>query len=157
MNSFHYLILIFAYLGGLLLTGIWGFPNPHPSWQQWSMVILLITIIPIGLFILLNRRWRRCPPLKFWGVVSLVALLGVIYFQWRIPSPAATDISYLIQDNFKPQKVQLLGTLLSEPRLTNNDRKKFWLQAQKVNVNLRDDQFQTVTGKVYITPTYPRA
>lgn len=151
MNSFHYLILILAYLGGLFITGLWGFPNPNPSWQQWCMVVLLITIIPPSFFIVLNRRWRRCPRLRFWLIVSLVALFAVFYFQWRIPSPRSTDISYLIHNNFKPQKVQLIGKLISEPRLTNNDRKKFWLKAQKVNFTQQNSNFQVVTGKVYIT------
>ncbi|EAZ92139.1 ComEC/Rec2 family competence protein [Crocosphaera chwakensis] len=151
MNSFHYLILILAYVGGLLITGLWGFPNPNPSWQQWCIAGVLIAIIPFTFFILLNRRWRRCPRLRFWFIVSLVAWLAVLYFQWRIPSPRSTDISYLIQDNFRPQKVQLIGKLISEPRLTNNDRKKFWLQAQKVNFDKPDSDFKIVTGKVYVT------
>ncbi len=151
MNSFHYLILILAYLGGLLITGLWGFPNPNPSWQQWCLVVLLITIIPPSFFIILNRRWRRCPRLRFWFIVSLVALLAVLYFQWRIPSPRSTDISYLIEDNFRSQNVQLIGKLISEPRLTNNERKKFWLQAQKVHFNQQNSDFQVVTGKVYVT------
>ncbi|MGK7959993.1 ComEC/Rec2 family competence protein [Crocosphaera sp.] len=151
MNRFRYLILIFAYLGGLLITGLWDFPNPNPSWQQWMLVLFFIFLIPPSLFILLRNRWRRCPQFQFWLMVSLVALLAVFYFQWRIPSPRSTDISYALQDEFRPQKVQVLGKLLSEPRLTNNERKKFWLQAQSVKF-LRDNQdFQKVTGKVYVT------
>ncbi|MDJ0658467.1 MAG: ComEC/Rec2 family competence protein [Crocosphaera sp.] len=151
MNRFRYLILILAYFGGLLITGLWGFPNPNPSWQQWTIVIFLILVIPPSVFILLRNRWRRCPQLRFWFMVSLVALLAVFYFQWRIPSPHATDISYSLQDSFRPQKVQVLGKLLSEPRLTNNERKKFWLKVQRVKL-LRDNQdFQSVTGKVYVT------
>ncbi|MDJ0602001.1 MAG: ComEC/Rec2 family competence protein [Crocosphaera sp.] len=162
MNRFHYIILIFAYFGGLLITGLWGFPNSNPSWQQWILVVFLITIIPPSLFIVLNNRWRRCPKFPFWLIVSLVALLAVFYFQWRIPSPAVTDISYSIQDNFSSQRVQVLGKLLSEPRLTNNNRKKFWLQAQRVKLLDHSEDFKTVTGKVYITlpinevkPIYP--
>ncbi|ACB51197.1 competence protein [Crocosphaera subtropica ATCC 51142] len=151
MNSFHYVILIFAYFGGLLSTGLWGVANPNPSWQQWGIVILFITIIPLSLFILLNNRWRRCPSLQFWFTASVVALLAVLYFQWRIPSPGSTDISYLIQDNFTSQKVQLIGNLLSEPRVTSNDRKKFWLQAKRVNLSSQTEPFKPVTGKVYVT------
>ncbi|MDJ0729609.1 MAG: ComEC/Rec2 family competence protein [Crocosphaera sp.] len=151
MNSFHYIILILAYIGGLLLTGLWGFPNPHPSWQQWTLVVLLILIVPLSLFILLYHRWRRCPQLRFWFLVSLVAFGAVFYFQWRIPSPSSTDISYLIQDNFRSQNVQVLGKLSSEPRATNNNRKKFWLQAKKVSFNSPSEPFQTVTGKLYVT------
>ncbi len=151
MTSFHYIILIFAYVGGLLLTGLWEFLNPDPSWQQWTIVILLIVIIPPSLFIVLNRRWRRCPQLRFWFLVSLVAFFAVFYFQLRLPSPRSTDISYLIQDNFRPQKVQVLGKLLSEPRTTNNNRKKFWFKAQKVNLNGETEPFETVTGKLYVT------
>ncbi|CCQ63366.1 DUF4131 domain-containing protein [Crocosphaera watsonii] len=105
MNSWRYIILILAYLGGLFLTGLWGFPNPQPSWQQWTLVILLIFIIPPSLFIFLNRRWRRCPQLRFWFLVSCVAFFAVIYFQFRLPSPRSTDISHLIKDDFKPKQV----------------------------------------------------
>ena len=151
IKSLHYLILIFAYLGGLLLTGLWGFPNLNPSWQQWIIVVLLLLIIPLSLFIILRRRWRRCPQGRFWVLVSLVAFFAVVYFQFRLPSPSSTDISYLIEDDFRPQKIQVLGKLLSEPRITNNNRKKFWLQAQKANLNDPTDPFQSVTGKLYIT------
>lgn len=151
MNRFRYLIFIFAYFGGLLITGLWGFPNPNPSWQQWILAIFLIFLIPPSLFILLRNRWRRCPRLQFWLMVSVVALLAVFYFQWRIPSPRSTDISYALQDEFRPQKVQVLGKLLSEPRLTNNERKKFWLQAQSVKFIGDNQDFQKVTGKVYVT------
>ncbi|CCQ65903.1 hypothetical protein CWATWH0402_2937 [Crocosphaera watsonii WH 0402] len=151
MNSWRYIILILAYLGGLFLTGLWGFPNPQPSWQQWTLVILLIFIIPPSLFIFLNRRWRRCPQLRFWFLVSCVAFFAVIYFQFRLPSPRSTDISHLIKDDFKPKQVQVLGKVLSEPRTTNNNRKRFWFRVQRVNLNGNNEQYKTVTGKLYVT------
>ncbi|MGK7884485.1 MAG: ComEC/Rec2 family competence protein [Crocosphaera sp.] len=151
MNSWRYIILILAYVGGLLLTGLWDFPNPNPSWQQWTLVVSLICISPPSLFFFLNYRWRRCPQLRFWFLVSLVAFFAVIYFQLRLPSPRPTDISYLIKDNFRPKQVQVLGKLLSEPRTTNNNRKRFWFQAQRVNFKSKNDPFKTVTGKLYVT------
>ena len=151
MIFWRYIIFILAYIGGLLLTGLWGFPNPDPSWQQWTIVILLTFTIPFGLFIILNRNWRRCPPLRFWFFVSLVAFFAVVYFQLRLPSPKSTDISYLIKDSFRSQKVQVLGKNISEPRITSNNRKKFWLKAQKANFSKSNEPFKTVTGKLYLT------
>ncbi len=151
MSRFHYIILIIAYICGLLLTGFWGVPNPHPSWQQWAIICLIIIVVPPSLFFLLQYRWRRCPKLQFWWLVSVVALMGVVYFQWRIPAPTATDISQLIKEDFSSQRVEVLGKLSSEPRVTNNERKRFWLQAQKVNFVSKNHQFQSVTGKLYVT------
>lgn len=50
MSRFHYIILILAYICGLLLTGFWGVPNPHPSWQQWGIICLIIIVVPPSLF-----------------------------------------------------------------------------------------------------------
>jgi competence protein ComEC len=151
MSRFHYIILILAYICGLLLTGFWGVPNPHPSWQQWGIICLIIIVVPPSLFFWLQYRWRRCPKLQFWWLVSLVALMGVVYFQWRIPAPTSTDISQFIKEDFSSQRVEVLGKLSSEPRITNNERKRFWLQAQKINFLSNNNQFQSVTGKLYVT------
>ena len=152
MGRSHYLLLILGYISGLLLTGLWGVPNFQPSWQQWIMVCGLGIFLPMGFFLLLRFRWRLCPPIQFWFLVSIVTLIAIFYLQWRIPVPNATDISQFFTDGFRTQKVELLGKVLSEPRLTNNGRKRFWLQAKKVNFLSRSKvQFQSVTGKVYIT------
>ncbi|MDJ0508472.1 MAG: ComEC/Rec2 family competence protein [Crocosphaera sp.] len=152
MRRFHYLILIFGYISGLLLTGLWGVLNFQPSWEQWLIVCGLGSLLPIGVFLWLRSRWLRCPKISFWLLVSFVTLSAIFYLQWRIPVPNSTDVSQFFLDGFRTQKVELLGKLLSEPRLTNNNRKRFWLQAQKVKfLNQNKNQFQSVTGKIYVT------
>ncbi|MEM8779901.1 MAG: ComEC family competence protein, partial [Cyanobacteria bacterium P01_G01_bin.49] len=151
MSRHHWGILALSYVGGLLLTGIFGFPNPHPSWQQWSLVILIIGLLTGGFFILLRNRWRRCPRSQFWIGVFLIALWGVIYFQWRVPQPLLNDISQQFKEDFRPQQVELLGKVLSEPRITNSQRHKLWLKAQKLKLINKQDSDQSVTGKVYVT------
>ncbi|MGK7942117.1 MAG: ComEC/Rec2 family competence protein [Crocosphaera sp.] len=152
MRRSHYLILILGYISGLLLTGLWGVLNFKPSWGQWIMVCSNGFLLPMGFFFWLRLRWRRCPKIQFWLLTSVITLIAIFYLQWRIPSPGSTDISQFFDDGFRPQKVELLGKLLSEPRLTNNERKRFWLQAQKVKFFTQNKQgFQSVTGKVYVT------
>ncbi|MEA5534886.1 ComEC/Rec2 family competence protein [Crocosphaera sp. XPORK-15E] len=151
MSRYHWVILTLAYIGGLLLTGFFGFPNPHPSWLQWGLVILTIGFLTYGTFFFLKRRWRRCPRGQFWVIIALVALGGALYFQLRIPQPHPNDISQLIKEDFRPQTVRVLGQVLSEPRLTNNQRHRFWLKAKKVEMIRQQTPSKLVGGKLYIT------
>lgn len=150
MSRHHWFLLSLGYLSGLLATRLFGFPNPDPSWQQWSIFIVTIGFWSFSLFILLRKRWRRCPRFPFWVFFFLIALWGGIYFQWRVPRPSPSNISQYFNEGFRPQEVQVLGNVMSEPRITNNQRQKFWLNAQKIALQSQE-KYESVTGKVYVT------
>ncbi|GBF81837.1 ComEC/Rec2 family competence protein [Aphanothece sacrum] len=151
MNRERWTIVSLAYGIGLLSTGIFGFPNPNPSWQQWAMVIVGLSLFTFFTFLFLKRRWRRCPQGKFWLIICIFAILGSVYFQFRIPQPNYDDISLFFKDKYPPQLVNISGKVLSEPRLTSNQRKRFWLQAKSVQINQDILNKKDVTGKIYVT------
>ena len=152
MNRDRLTILGLAYGMGLLATGIWGFPNPNPSWLQWTVVIILLTFLPWGIAFFLQKWWYRCPLGKFWIGVSLIAILGTVYFQFRVPQPNSNDISYIFKSGSSYQLATVTGKILSEPRLTSNNRQKFWLKTQQVESEEISSFFKkTVTGKLYVT------
>ncbi len=145
-------ILGLAYVIGLLATGVWGFPNPNPSWSQWLLVICLLIFLTWVVAFFLKKWWHRCPQGKFWIGVSLVAILGTVYFQFRVPQPNSNDISNIFNKGSSYELVTVTGQVLSEVRLTSNQRHKFWLQAQQVQINNQNNSSsQLVTGKVYVT------
>lgn len=153
MSRERWTIFSLAYITGLLATGVWGFPNPHPTLQQWLFVIVILGLLPFIVAWFLKQFSVRCPSAKFWLGVSLVAILGAIYFQFRVPQPSVNDISRIFSKNTSYyQFVTVSGKILSEPRLTSDQGQKFWLKAQKVDLNSSDhSDAKRVSGKLYVT------
>ncbi len=156
MNRKSWAILCLAYVIGLLSTGVLGFPNSHPSWQQWTAIAIglgLSSAIAAGLS---PRFWRTGPGSRLWIGAGLVAILAAVYFQVRVPQPGVNDISYKLKEgNARSRVVTVAGKVLSQPRLTRSQRVQFWFEATQLHD--ADDHeeaavdSQEVTGKLYLT------
>ena len=93
MNLNSWTILCLAYVIGLLSTYIFGFPNPNPSWQQWTIVVAGLGLFSLIAAIFVPKFWRLGPTWKLWLAAGIIAILAVVYFQIRVPQPAINDIS----------------------------------------------------------------
>ncbi len=131
-----------SYGFGLLLTGFFGFPNPNPSWQQWLGVIVLI-ILSIGAMMAIPS-WRRSLGLKVFLIAGVIALLGAIHLQMRLPRPAVNDISWLSAG----ETVTVTGKVLTESRLTRGQKWQMWLEVKESE---SDGETRSNTGKLYVT------
>ncbi|MBF2021628.1 MAG: ComEC/Rec2 family competence protein [Hydrococcus sp. C42_A2020_068] len=148
MNRDSWTVLCLAYAIGLLSTGVLEFSNPNnPSWQQWIVVAVGLGFLSIVAAISIPRFWRRGPRWQLWLAAGLVAILAFAYFQFRIPQPGSNDISRVLEKgNSQSQIVTVEGKILTQGRLTSNQRVQFWFEAKKLeNTN------KHVTGKLYVT------
>jgi competence protein ComEC len=148
MTRHDWTVLCLAYVMGLLATSLFGFPNPHPSWQQWTVAVGGLVGLSLLAAIIRPRLGRRLFSRKLWLGAGAIAIFAVLYFQWRIPQPGLHDISHVLPSHSPhAQLVIVEGKLLSEPKLTRNQRVQVWLEAQQ----LKKPQKQQVTGKLYLT------
>ena len=155
MNRNSWTILCLAYVIGLLSTYIFGFPNPNPSWQQWTIVVAGLGLFSLIATVFIPKFWRLGPTWKLWLGAGIIAILAVVYFQIRVPQPAINDISQVLQqENAKGLFVTVEGKVLDEGRLTRSQRVRLWLDAKKVNYFRGKEKAavdRTVTGKLYVT------
>lgn len=146
MNRDRWLVLCLAYGIGLLSTVVFGFPNSHPIWQQWAIVITGLSGLSCAIALIMPRFWRRGPKKQFWLAMGLVAILAVVYFQMRVPTPSKNDISKLLKGS-RPQDVVVEGKTLTEGRLNASQKIRFWFDVSKV----KQDYSNSKTGKIYVT------
>ncbi|MGK7871989.1 MAG: ComEC/Rec2 family competence protein [Xenococcaceae cyanobacterium] len=157
MNRNSWTILCLAYVIGLLSTEIWGFPNPNPSWQQWTAIATGLGLSSIFAAMVVPRFWRTGPRWRLWLSAGLVALLAAVYFQVRVPQPDVNDISQrfaAVEVNSSSQLVTVEGKVLNQPRLTPSQRVRFWFEAKQLNDAEGKEEAagsQSVTGKLYVT------
>jgi competence protein ComEC len=152
MNRRSWAVICIAYPLGLLSTGVFGFPPPHPSWQQWTVAIGGLGILSLVAASFAPRLWRRGPGWPVWLVAGLVAILAVFYLQVRTPQPARDDISQLLTNKSGSRFLTVTGKVLTEGRETESQRIRFWLAAEKVEYKSRKEQKKTqVRGKLYVT------
>ncbi|ELS00522.1 ComEC/Rec2-related protein [Xenococcus sp. PCC 7305] len=150
MNKADWIVITLAYIVGLLATGLFYFDTLEPSWLD--LVIVAISLGVLSLFSSFTLPKYLKVKLKIWLIAYAIALIAVIYFQLRIPSPQVDDISYQITSE-QSQVVLVTGQVIKEPRLSGNQKLKFWLQAETVSLlekeelNIED----TVSGKLYVT------
>jgi competence protein ComEC len=145
-NSQRSIVICVAYILGLLVSF-----NP---WSRWGILAL-----GIPLALLLPRWWPKGPTLKFWAAAIAIALCAGFYSEFRVPQPAANDISRYIPATAGRGTTQFTivqGTIESYPRVTRNHRAQFWLEATQLNEiqgnQLRAaDVSRVVSGKVYVT------
>ncbi|GAB4368446.1 MAG: ComEC/Rec2 family competence protein [Elainellaceae cyanobacterium] len=144
-------VICLAYLLGLLFTGIPGTFQGLPIGT-----IALLSGGPIAAF-LVPRLWRTGPRARIWLAAGLVGFIAGMYFQWRVPQPASTDVSNLISDLAPRPRVEVVGTIETSPRLTQSQRIQFELQVTQAVVVSNDQEsisqrmFQPVTGRLYVT------
>ncbi len=155
MNRNNWTIICLAYVIGLLSTYIFGFPNPNPSWQQWTFVLTGLGFFSAIAALFIPKLWRIGPGWKLWLSAGIIAILAVIYFQFRVPEPSNTDISQLlVKNNVKSLLVQIDGKVLNEPRLTRSGKIRLWLKpiaVDRVKSKKINNFNKQVTGKLYVT------
>ncbi|ARV59216.1 competence protein [Nostocales cyanobacterium HT-58-2] len=98
------------------------------------------------------------PHARIWLIAGVVGLLASLYFQLRVPTPEANDISKFVPSENGNNQEQLFivrGEVLSTPRMTRNQRGQLWLQATQLD-EVRNDggsagTSRGVSGKLYVT------
>ncbi len=127
-------LLGLGWIVGLLSHSL---PQMGPTWG-WALP-MLAGLLGAGLF---RHRPKTAKTMLAAGLVSLVAWA---YLGWRLPAPAADDISFVA-----PQaQASVVGEILTDPQTTRSERERFWFQASEFTAP--EGEPQTVSGKVYVT------
>jgi competence protein ComEC len=145
-NNQGAIVLCLAYVMGLLAT--------FAPWARW--VLILVGIIPP---LLLLKVGRKNPNWRLWLGAIAIAICASFYLEFRLPRPAANDISKYIPATVErgtSQFVIVEGTVDSYPHVTRNNHSQFWLNADRLNEiqgnQLRPaDVSRAVGGRVYVT------
>ncbi|MEL6440675.1 MAG: ComEC/Rec2 family competence protein [Cyanobacteria bacterium J06621_8] len=142
MSRSDLVILGLAYLGGLLSTNLIADQEPFlTSYQLGLLLVVMVSLCAIAKFILKTPLVREIK-LRTGVMALIVALAAVCYLQVRMPRPQANDVSFQVQGS---ELVTLQGKVLTEPRLNERQRLRFWLKAQQL------ESIKQVRGKVYVT------
>ncbi|AFZ33641.1 ComEC/Rec2-related protein [Stanieria cyanosphaera PCC 7437] len=148
MNRHSWTIFCLAYLVGLLSTSWLTFSNPEVAGESLFKVGIGLG----GLTLISAWIVYRCTSIRlrksFWLEVFIIAIVAVIYFQVRVPQPSVNDISNQLHKN-KSQIVIVSGKVLTEPRLTSDEKAKLWLKTTEIEIEKNSKQ--EVTGKLYVT------
>lgn len=148
MTPWGALIICWAYLAGLLLTGL-------------SNAAIMSGVSVVGLSVLLlsgiagstlPRYWRLGPTRQQWWVAGVIGLMGASYCLLRAPEPAANDVSFFASD-----KVQhVVGQVVAMPQKTRYDEGRFFFEARSVREEGSAAVPEKVKGKLYVTaPLWP--
>ena len=140
MTRNDWIILCLAYIIGLLSTNSIAFSSSGFTQQQ--LYILAAGLIGLATICAVTLQKRIKTP-RIWIGAAIVAILAVLYFQLRIPQPN-NDISDRVTSS-NGELVTVVGKVLSEPRLNDSQRLKFWLEAIEIKPG------EQVSGKLYAT------
>ena len=140
MTRDRWIIICLAYIVGLLSTNLF---SSTTGFTPGQLAILAVGFTGLGITLAIALRKRKRIPHSIWVVAVIVALLSVLYFQFRIPQPAFNDISYQVTAT-ESELVTVTGKVLTEPRLNDSQRLKFWLEASQINE-------EEISGKLYVT------
>ena len=101
---------------------------------------------------------NKTPKSTAWLMAGVMGLIASFYFQFRLPQPAANDISRFIpktHNTFQEEVLIVRGEVISTPRLTRSGRGQFWLTAKQLDElkthNSSEDTVKDVDGKLYVT------
>lgn len=145
MTRANWIIIGLAYIIGLLSTSLINPSTAGLTLKQ--LVVLLIALISLALLMAIALQVRFAIASKIKPRILITAVMVAIfaggYFQLRIPRPKYNDISYQITKSERPL-VQVIGTVINEPRLNDRQGLKFWLKVAKLGD-------ETVSGKLYGT------
>ncbi len=141
MTRNDWIILICAYIAGLSGANLIGISAEGVAVRQLAVLLGSLSLLAMLCAIALPKPIGRR---RIWLGAALVAVLAVGYFQLRIPQPQQDDISNRVTAS-QSEAVAIGGTVLTEPRLNDNRRLKFVLEASKI------DRRERVSGKLYVT------
>jgi competence protein ComEC len=151
-------LLSLAYILGLLSTARLGLPTRIIPWQESSLIVIGIVALGAIAAIAIPSFWRTGPRPRLWLASGIVGALAVVYFQARVPQPAANDISKFVRSTngiVQEQVVTIQGKVKTIPRLTRSSKGQFWLEATQLNEVESSDKggaaSKSVTGKLYVT------
>ncbi|MGB7084223.1 MAG: ComEC/Rec2 family competence protein [Phormidesmis sp.] len=146
MTSWGVLVISWAYLLGLLATGV-----TETMLASWISVagcgVLLIGIVASWI---IPRYWQMGPTTQQWWIAGLVGLVGASYCILRSPQPAPNDISQFVSG----QERQVFGQVMQMPQTTRQQKGRFFLQAQSVRGVGNKSSIEAprgVSGKLYVT------
>jgi competence protein ComEC len=144
MTRNGWIILCLAYIVGLLATNLVAFPSSGFTGQQLLILISGLIGVTVVSGIIALQKFGKID-YKLWIVAAIVAIAAVFYFQLRIPQPGSNDISYQVTAS-ESKIVTVTGRVLTEPRLNDSQRLKFWLEATEIG-----NKGEQVSGKLYVT------
>ena len=141
MTRSNWIIVALAYMFGLLSTNLFNYSAIDLSRWQLYMLLAVSICLTIGSAIAIAKSNRS--KIFVWIIAVTVAMSAVLYFQLRIPQPLYDDVSYQIVEGDRPL-VQIAGKVLTEPRLNDRSRLKFWFDAREI-------EGEKISGKLYAT------
>ena len=145
MNRDSWIIICLAYILGLVSASLLYF-----SQNDFSLLIFLKLGLALAIIGFILRFFIKLDiDNRVYYIAIAVFMLSVLYFNFRLPQPRANDISNLVSSE-KYLNVTVTGKVLTEPRLNDNYKLKFWLQAQKI-VEQDSLNSQETAGKLYVT------
>ena len=146
MSNSGVLVIVGAYLVGLLATGI-----------SEVQLFGVFAIIGIALLILcgvagwiLPRIWWNGPSQKEWWIAGLICLVAASYCVARSPWPAPNDISRFAS----VQQQRVVGTVTQIPRMNRQGKGQFFFKVESVRgigSSKEIAQPQKAAGKLYAT------
>ncbi len=158
MNFSGATLLCLAYIVALAATALLRVILPEASVQDFRNLGAAFLAIAVIAALVVPRIWRGTPQAKIWLMAGLVGALAVLHLQLRIPQPSAQDISQYVNEPATKgieQLVTVQGKIISQPKITSNQRLRFWLQAQQLtSVQVKEGTnygLNTVEGKLYVT------
>lgn len=145
MTSWGVLIASWAYILGLLVTGITDFGVLGGVSVAGSAFFALSAVAGV----VVPRYWRMGPARRQWWIAGLVGWIAASYCLWTTPRPAANDVSQFVSQ----QEQRVLGKVLEVPRTTRYQKGQFFFEAQSVSKRTDWNRFSRdeVSGKLYVT------
>lgn len=146
MTNWATLVIVSAYLVGLLATGI-----------TEARVLGGLSVAGIGVLItgvicgeVVPRNWRLGPTRKQWLVAGVVGLVAASYCVAATPQAAANDVSKFASR----QAWRVTGKVLQMPQSGRNNKARFTLEAQSIRGEGSRSSIEAprpVSGKLYVT------
>ena len=146
MTAWGLLVISWAYLLGLLATGI----TEHRLMGVFSVAGCAVLLLGVAAGFTLPGLWRTGPTAKQWWVAGMVGLLGASYCILSAPQPLANDIS-----KFASQQERIvLGEVTEMPQTTRQEKGRFFFEAHSVRGSGSGSSLEAprkVSGKLYVT------
>ena len=146
MTPWGTLVIVVAYLLGLLFTGI-----TDSQFLGWA------SVAGTGLFLVggisgatVPQFWRLGPTRRQWWLAGLVGLLAASYCIGKMPTPANNDVSLFASH----QEWRVTGQVMQMPQTNRRGKGTFFLKAQSIRGAGNRSSIEApreVTGKLYVT------
>lgn len=134
-------VYLFAFILGLLLTGVFAF-------SQGFILGLSLFFVLFIIWFFFRNQYPLIVNLRYFFLLFLVVIAGFYYYYFRFPSLTDLDISRYISSSFS-EKVRIEGVILTTPRVNQNHKAKFIVEARQL---VGENSYRKeVRGKVYVT------